>query len=100
MIPGLADIFKLNPVPKITNLGDLISELYKIAFPLVVFLAFFWLVWGAFQYISAGGDKQKLAGARSRIIWAIVGLIITSLAFLVAQFAQQIVQPRFGSPIL
>lgn len=79
---------------KFNNLGDIISGLFNITFYLATFLAFFWIVWAAFQYIAAGGDKQKLVQARSRIVWAIVGLIIIAMAFLVAQFVKEILQPN------
>lgn len=83
-----------------TKLGTVLSDLYQIAFLLASFLAFFWFCWGAFQYIFAGGDKEKIAKARSRITWSIIGLIIVALAFALAQFAQQILKPTGGTPIL
>jgi hypothetical protein len=83
-----------------TKLGEVLSQLLIVIYFIATFLAFFWLVWGAFQYITAGGEKEKLAQARSRIIWAIAGLLIVLAAFMVAQFTQQILQPRGGSPIL
>mgnify|MGYP001567243384 FL=1 len=82
------------------NLGSVLSSLFEIAFFIAAFLAFFWLVWGAFQYIYAGGNKENLAKARSRITWAIVGLLLVAVAYIVSQFAQQILQPRTGTPIL
>lgn len=115
-IPGLPYLFNCNPVnqtgcqprpgippqgiPRVgnvldfTSLGSFISGLLNITFLIAAFLTFFWLVWAAFQYIAAGGDKQKLAQARSRVTWAIVGLLLIAIAFLVAQFAQQIIQPK------
>lgn len=88
-----------DPQSKFTDLAGLISGLLEIVFFLAAFLAFFWLVWGAFQYIFAGGNKEKLAEARGRITWAIVGLVLVAVAFLVAQWAGQILKPRFGVPI-
>lgn len=100
----LGDILKDPSVtglkPEFKTLGDFVSGLFNIAFYLAAFLAFFWLVWGAFQYIYAGGDKEKLARAKARVTWAIVGLILVALAFLVAQFAAEILKPRGGTPIL
>ncbi len=95
---GLPDTFKfgsaaLGHEPK---LGDLLSGLFEIAILLAGFLAFIWFVWGAFQYIFAGGNKENLAKASSRMTWAIVGLVITILAFFIAQFAGQILQPKPG----
>lgn len=85
-----------NPVLKISNLADLISPLLNIVFYVAIFLAFFYLVWGAFQYILAGGKKEELAKARQRISWALVGLIVVFLAYLIAQFASEIFKPTKG----
>lgn len=116
-IPNLRYLFNCNPVNQagcpsgqgvsrakdainFTNFGQFIGEILNVAFLIAVFLAFFWLVWAAFQYIAAGGDKQRLAQARSRITWTIVGLLLIAISFLVAQFVQQSIQPKGGTPIL
>ena len=39
------------------NLGAVLSSLLNITFYITVFLAFYFLVWGAFQYIMAQGNK-------------------------------------------
>lgn len=38
-------------------------------------------VWGAVDWILSGGDKEKIAGARKRIVTAITGLVLLGLAF-------------------
>lgn len=72
------------------DLASFLSPLLNITFYVALFLAFFYLVWAAFQYIVAGGKKEELAKARQRINWALVGLIVVFLAFFVAKFAQEI----------
>lgn len=57
---------------------------------------FFILVAGAIQWISSGGDKQALEGARSRITQAIVGLLILFASFALIQFMESF----FGVKIL
>lgn len=116
-LPELDHLLKCNPinqancpagqaVPKIPGiddfptLGNFLTRILDVAFYLAVFLAFYWLVWGAFQYITAGGNKEKLAQARARITWAIVGLLITAIAFALSQFAAQILPPATGIPII
>lgn len=115
-IPGLQDIYNCNPVnqvgcpspqavprtsspPNFTNLGDILSPLLNIAFYLVIFLAFFWLVWGAFQYILASGKKEELAKARARITWALVGLAVVLMAYFLTKFASEIFPAKGGVPI-
>jgi len=97
-IPILKDAFDANKAPQFKTLGDLISVLLNIVFYAAGFLAFFYLVWGAFSYIMAQGKKEDLAKARARITWAIIGLIIVFLAFFIAQFVSEIFKPKGGVP--
>jgi hypothetical protein len=41
---------------------------------------------GGFKYITAAGDSGKAAGARSTIVYAIVGIVIAALAQGLVQF--------------
>lgn len=109
-IPTLQDIFNCNPVnpqpgcnvstPRsgtpIANLGDLLSGLLTITFYIALFLAFYWLIWGGFQYILAGGKKEDLAKARARITWALIGLVVVFLGYFIARFAAEIFPPTKG----
>lgn len=81
------------------SLGNTVSNVLILIFAIAAFLAFFWLIWGAFQYLFAGGDKEGLAKARARITWAIVGLIFVFLAFILTQFIAQILQPTHTPPL-
>lgn len=48
-----------------------------------VILALFFLVWGGIDWITSGGDKQKLQSARQKIVFAIIGLVLAFLAFFI-----------------
>jgi len=76
----------------------LLSGGLNIALYIALFIAFYYLVWGAFQYIVASGKKEELAKARARITWALIGLIVVLLAFFIAKFAAEILQPKGGLP--
>lgn len=98
-LPGGEDIPQPFPVgDKFTDLASVLSGLLNIIFYLAVFLAFYWLVWGAWQYIVSGGNKENLAKARSRIKWALVGLLVTLMAYFIAKYAGEIFAPRGGIP--
>ncbi|MBI2011484.1 hypothetical protein HYS91_01815 [Candidatus Daviesbacteria bacterium] len=75
---------------KDATLGALITGFLDIAFLIAGFLLFFWLVWGVFQYLFAGGNKERLGQARTRLTWAFIGFIIVILAFSVSKFVQGI----------
>lgn len=85
--PGLIPGFKYNGAVKF---GTVFSDVYQLIFVVATFTAFIWLVWGVFQYIFAGGDKNGLESARKRITWAIFGLIFVLLSYLIAQWAGQV----------
>lgn len=92
----MKSIFGANPTPQFKTLGDFLSGLFNIAFFIAVFLAFYFLVWGGFQYILAQGKKEELSKARARIVWALVGLMIVALAYSIAKFGAQIFPPGRG----
>lgn len=78
------------------DLAGFITPLLDIVFFSAVFMAFFWLAWGAFAYIMAQGKKEDLAKARSRILWALIGLAVTLLAFFIAKFISEVFEPTTG----
>lgn len=80
------------------NLASIVSSLLNIAFYIGAFLAFYYLIWGAFQYILSSGDKEALGKARARITWALVGLIFIVFAYLIATYASEIFPPQKGVP--
>lgn len=55
-----------------------------------------YLVLGAIQWITAGGDKGKIDKARERIIQAIIGLVILTSVTAIANF----LGPVFGIDLL
>jgi hypothetical protein len=44
------------------------------------------IVVGGLRYITSGGDSSKVAGAKTAIIYAIVGLVIVALAQVIVRF--------------
>ena len=43
----------------------------------------FFLIWGGIEWITSGGNKEKLAGAQKKVIFAGIGLIISLGAFMI-----------------
>jgi len=84
--------------PDFTDLASFISPLLNIAFFIAVFLAFYFLAWGAYAYIFASGEKENLAKARARIRWAIIGLMVVFVSYLIARYAFEIFRPKGGGP--
>lgn len=76
------------------DLGGLLSGLLNVAIYAGAFLMFFWMAWGVFQYIFAGGDKGVLDQAKKRITFAIIGFFIILLAYSAVGFLQTIIKPQ------
>jgi len=56
--------------------GGLVGDVLSFAIFIGFILAFFFLLQGAFQWISSGGDESKVESARNRITQAIIGLVL------------------------
>ena len=66
---------------------------------IVLFLALLYIFLGAISYIFARRDKEKIQGAREKITYSIVGLIIAFLAFLLVGLFSSFVNVPFISKI-
>ncbi len=67
-----------------TNFSNLINGVLSFVMVIAALLVFFYLIWGAFNWITSGGDKGKIDQARQKIIAAVVGLIIVASSFAIA----------------
>lgn len=85
---GLAQTFPT------ATLGEILSKLFIVILFVASALMFYWMIWGVFHYIFAGGDKEGLGKAKKRITWAIVGFIIIVLSFALQQYLQTFLMPQ------
>lgn len=93
-------------VPPTTSLATVIRNALTLLFSAAALIVLFMLAFGAFQWITSGGDKDAIDKARKRIINALIGLAILSLAFLIAVVAGNITGvdlfnlklPQLGQP--
>jgi hypothetical protein len=72
-----------------SNLGVFISNVLILAFSLAVLVVLVMLIWGAFEWITSGGDKDGVGKARGRIVNALIGLAVLAVAFALARVAAQ-----------
>lgn len=67
------------------GLGNVLTNILTLIYILAGIAFLFMIVFAAFQLITSGGDKEKVGAARSRITYAVIGIIILALAFVAAQ---------------
>lgn len=68
---------------QLSNSSNVVGRIVTILLILAVILALFFLIWGAIRWITSGGDKAKLDGARQAIVASVVGLILAFLAYFI-----------------
>lgn len=84
-IPGSIGI--VEPSQGYKTLGAFINNAVTLVFGIALLLTLIYLIWGAFDWITSGGDKEGVGKARSKIINALVGLVILGVAFALARTA-------------
>lgn len=52
---------------------------FMIAF--ITILGIIFIVWGAIQYITSGGDEEAVTRAKNTVVNALVGLFIAAMAY-------------------
>ena len=77
--------------PTTTTTGELIANALQIVFIAAALAVLVFLVWGAFRWITSGGDKDAIGKARGTIVNALIGLFILALAFFITVLMGQIV---------
>jgi hypothetical protein len=65
------------------RLATAISGGINIMIIVAVILCIVSVVWAGIQWAGSAGDKAKVASARARITWSIIGLVVVLFAFLI-----------------
>ncbi len=74
-----------------TKIQTLLTQVITFVFIAAALAVLVMLIWGAWSWITSGGDKAKIEGAQKRITSALIGLAVLALAFLVARIVGSIV---------
>ena len=72
----------------VTFLGNLIPALLSALLVIGVVVFLFFLLLGAIQWITAGGDKGKLEGAKTHLTNAIIGVFILLSFFAIVSLVE------------
>ncbi|MDO8573176.1 MAG: hypothetical protein Q7R77_00300 [Candidatus Daviesbacteria bacterium] len=96
ILAATPDITIEAPVNKLTNkplgysnLGIFISNAISLIFIFAVIMVLIMLIWGAFEWIASGGDKEAVGKARNRILNALIGMAVLAVAFAIFKVAGQ-----------
>ena len=62
-------------------LTNLVALIYSLAAVVLILM----ILWGAWDWLTSEGDKEKLESAKKKLINAIIGLMLFAVAFAVIQ---------------
>ena len=84
-LPGNQTIQAPAGIPSggITVASKVVANSITLILIVAVVITLFALIWGGIQWIYSGGDKAKVAAARARITFAIIGLLVALGSFLI-----------------
>ncbi|MBI1863489.1 hypothetical protein HYS00_05230 [Candidatus Microgenomates bacterium] len=75
----------------IPSFSTILSFIIKFFFVVAGIAALIYLLWGAFSWVTSGGDKGNVEKARDKIVNAIVGVLLIIVVVAVVATLEQVV---------
>ncbi len=69
----------------IDNILVQIGNTLNIVLVLLFAIITIYFIWGVIQYVTAGGDDEKLAKGKQHMLWGIIGLAVVAGAWGISQ---------------
>lgn len=79
---------QIQPPQALQNLGigdvgisAFFNNLIRLIYIIAIVVLLFMFLWGALEWLTSGGDKEKISNAQKRIINAIIGVVLFAIAY-------------------
>ena len=69
-----------------TDLLVVANQISSVALGVIAIVSIIMLIYGGVRYIISGGDSKKVTDAKNTVLYAIIGLVISFLAFAIVNF--------------
>ena len=101
LLADIQNIFgSIKPPPELTpftggdqtgasGISKFFSNFIALFYSVAILVLISMLVWGAFDWLTSEGDKEKIAAARGKLINAVIGIMLFAVAFAVIQVLGQ-----------
>ncbi|MBI2039678.1 hypothetical protein HYT18_01270 [Candidatus Microgenomates bacterium] len=70
-------------------ISNFLSRLVALIYVFAAIILIFMLLWGAWDWMTSEGDKEKIQSARNKIINAFIGILLFAVAFAVIRVLGQ-----------
>lgn len=77
------------PVPSDLSISTVITNVIDWVLALAGGVAVLFLILGGLQYITSSGNKDKAETAKQTILYAVIGLIVIALSYVIVAFVSQ-----------
>jgi hypothetical protein len=67
------------------TLGDIVSQILVFLIPLAAVILFLVFIWGAYDFLLANGNPERVKSARAKITAGIIGFVILLISFLLVR---------------
>lgn len=79
-----------NVPPPLSCVFTVLQNIINAALVLAAVVAVILIMYAGYQFVTSNGDKEKVDGARKRITYAIIGLIVIIFAFAIINLISQV----------
>jgi len=86
------------PAAPAGDFPNLVTTLFRILIGLIAIVAVIFIIMGAFQFFTAGGDPGKATQAKQQIIYAVIGLSIAIIAWALVSWIIKTLAPTLPLP--
>ena len=78
-------------LPKLGSIGELVSNIWNLVLYGAGILMFFYLLFGGFKYLTAGGDEKAVQVAKKMLTNAITGMLIVFATYWIVLIVGEVI---------
>ena len=71
---------------EVGDANSLVKNIVNIILWVVGIMSVIMMVWGGIKYTTSAGDSNKVSSAKNTIIYAVIGLIVSIMAYAIVNF--------------
>jgi hypothetical protein len=86
LVQQMAGVVRTDALPHASANNGTITTVLGIVFAFTASIALLMIVIGGFRYVTAQGDPNGTAQAKNTIIYAVIGLLVSMVAFSIVTF--------------
>lgn len=88
LIKRIAQVVDPNSIniPRVEAGPSQVQNIFSIVFAIAAAIAVLMVVIGGLSYVLSAGDPQKTARAKDTILYAVIGLIVSLMSFVIVRF--------------